>query len=77
MKLVVAVEIDAPEGTTHYSGDILDLPTWWKRSTNSTGVITAWYACVGVGKPWYFQSEHEPHWLYPTPTLDKPVKRGE
>ena len=75
MRVVIAVAIEAPDGATHYSGDILNLPTWWKRSTNSTGIITAWYACVGAGKPWHFQSEHEPHWLNPIPTLENPICR--
>lgn len=30
MKLHVTVEVDAPDGATHYSGDLLDDPAYYK-----------------------------------------------
>ena len=61
----VKVPIEIPDGATHY--DLLNMPTFWKQQTNSTGVITAWYYSTGQGDPWFYQSEDKPHWLTEIP----------
>ncbi len=64
MKVRVVVEIEAPEGATHYSEDLLDCPTWWKFQVNSTGVVKAWYYFSFDNNEWrYFQFGNAPDWL--------------
>ena len=63
MKIPVTIEVEAPDGATHYTGDILDDPIWWKHQVNSTGAIKAWYFNHGYGGPWYYHGEREPHFL--------------
>lgn len=68
MKFRVAVEVEAPEGATHFSGEILDDPTWYKFAVNSTGVIRAWYwYCPERGWMYHREGtpEEPPHWVKP------------
>lgn len=63
MIIKVISEIEAPDDATHYSGDILDNPTWWKLSVNSTGTISMWCFWKAQEKEWYVRSTHKPHWI--------------
>lgn len=60
MKIKVVVEIEAPEGATHYAGPLLEDPTWWKFLTNSTGAIQVWCYWSESKQEWLVQSEREP-----------------
>lgn len=71
MKIEVTTVVDAPDGATHYAGELLDEPTWWKFLVNSTGVIRVWCYYCNVRNGWFISGEHKPHWIKELPTNGK------
>lgn len=62
MKVKVAREIDAPDGSTHYHGDLLDDPTFYKMTM--VGVVGEhWWHYDEERKGWFLSSHHKPHWV--------------
>ena len=66
IKLTITRIIDAPDGATHYAGDILDEPAWYKRTVNETGTFDGW--SVYRSGDWYLDS-----WYHPTPHWVEPI----
>jgi len=66
-KIMIEVEIDIPEGATHFVGNLTDDPTWYKYVINSTGVIRAWYFYYPVRQTWLYDSEYAPNFLKEAP----------
>ncbi len=69
MKLNIIVEMEIPDGATHFTGDLLHDPTWWKFLINSTKAVQTWCYWNEGQKRWFIQSEHAPHFLKSIPTL--------
>jgi hypothetical protein len=63
MKILLAVEFEAPEGATHYTGNFPDYWTWWKFLVNSTGAVRVWCYWDERRNEWLVQGEHEPNGL--------------
>jgi hypothetical protein len=61
MKIKVMVTIEAPDGTSHYTGDLLDDPTWWK--TRPIVGVPYWLYYNEDRKEWMIGSESKPHWI--------------
>lgn len=65
--VTVQLQVKAPADATHYSGDLLDDPTWYKFAINSTGTVKAWYYANRWHSPWMYHQEGEaakpPHWV--------------
>lgn len=56
-------QVEVPEGATHYRGDILDDPTWFKRTKNDTGTFDGW--SMWKDGDWYL----EQWWPEPAPNF--------
>lgn len=62
MKIKVTTEVEAPDGATHYFGDLLDNPTFVKMTM--VGVVGEhWWSYNQNRKEWVLISHHRPHWL--------------
>jgi len=56
----VIVEIEVPEGATHYGGSLTDDPTWYKCT--QIGVVGAhWWYYSADRKSWIFMGHFPPH----------------
>lgn len=70
MKIKVITEVEAPEGATHYFGDLLADPIWVKfvegdPNSYATRQRDQWYEWKNG--QWFFLSEHRPHWIKEIP----------
>lgn len=63
MKVRLVADIVAPDGATHYSGNLLEEQTWWKLSGDATDHRSRWCYWNAHKKDWYVHSEHRPHWI--------------
>ena len=61
MKIKVTVEVDVPEGATHYAGEILDDPTYWRPKERSDGLY--WQYWCETRHSWMFSGINKPHWI--------------
>jgi hypothetical protein len=67
MNLVVPVEVKVPDGATHYSGDLLDEPTFYKMTM--VGVVGEhWWMWIDDRAEWVLASHHRPSWIKELPT---------
>lgn len=62
MKIRVIIEIEVPDGATHYSGRISYDPVWYKQKQRVDGMY--WYSCWREGAPWMLESVLKPNWLH-------------
>lgn len=78
--VTLKVELDVPEGATHYSGSIEDCacvdceniePTWYKRTQNSTGTHDGW-SLYRPQRQWSCGAWCEPGWYIATSTPEQP-----
>lgn len=77
MKIQVTTEVEAPEGATHYWGDLLDDPTFVK-CTQIGCVGDHWWSWAKDRGLWIFVSHHKPHWLKEIkPQTTEKEQRGE
>lgn len=66
MPLRIPVEVWVPDGATHYFGDLLDMPTFYKR--RDIGVAGEhWFFWSRTRKTWVMSGHHQPHWTLPIP----------
>lgn len=73
----VAVSLAIPPGATHYSGDLLDDPTFWRWKANSTGTVMGWQYWNARRGEWMLGSEQTPHFLQAIPFASgEPEFRG-
>ena len=61
MKIKVTVEVEVPEGATHYAGEILDDPTYWKSLQRSDG--EHWYIWEAERRAWCPTGTTKPYWI--------------
>ena len=62
MKIQVQVEVNAPEGATHYDADLLCEPNWFKCI--QIGVVgDHWF--MWKDEKWFFYSHYAPRWARP------------
>lgn len=61
MKIKVTVEVEAPEGATHYDGELLDELTWWRTVQRWDG--TYWQYWRATTRQWMFHGINRPHWI--------------
>lgn len=75
MKIRVVVEVEAPEGATHYGGELTggleckgcDRPSWYKRV--DIGVVGEhWFKWNEERKAWFFCGHYHPHWVKDIPS---------
>ena len=69
MKISITVQIEAPEGATHYFGDILDEPTFVKCS--QIGVVGDHWFAYDKEIGWHLLSHEMPHWIKQIPEQNK------
>jgi hypothetical protein len=80
MKIPVIVEVEAPDDATHYTGELLDNPTWWKHVVSDNGVHKHWCwwrSGTVPGNPrmsihpltpgWYIHGAYRPNYLQEIP----------
>ena len=71
--ITVTRKIEVPEGATHYIGDLLDGPVFFKRTTNDTKTFDGW--SVWKGRDWYldFWEPTPPAWwnMQPIPFTEQ------
>jgi hypothetical protein len=66
-------EVDAPDGATHYCGDLLCEPEFYKHYVNSTGTFNGWlYWNRKKNDSWYIHGETPPHFLKEIPIQTPP-----
>lgn len=65
MKFRVVVEVDAPDGATHYYGELLHDPVWVKCT--QIGVAGDHWWQYDPHKGWMFSSHFKPHWAKEIP----------
>lgn len=58
MKVKVITQVEVPDGATHYHGDILDTPTFFK-CTQVGGFDHWWYYAHG----WLLFGHSPPNWM--------------
>lgn len=64
MELTIPVKVNAPDGATHYHGDILDMPTFYKmKMVGAAG--EHWFYWSRKRKEWMLAGHHQPHWTEP------------
>ena len=63
MKIQFKVEVEAPDGATHFSGDLLDDPVWYKcTQVGAVGDHWWWYSKARGG--WFLAGHSKPsRWL--------------
>lgn len=62
MNIVLTVNIEAPDGATHYTGDLLDDPSWYK--VTQVGVVgDHWWRWNTKKSEWLLSSHCNPHFL--------------
>ena len=66
MKIQVLVEIEAPDGATHYGGNLNDEPTWYKCSQPG-GYVHRWYYNYDR-KGWFLACHGKPIYIKEIPT---------
>ncbi len=72
MKAKIAIEINVPEGATHYCGNLLDDPTWYKTEI-LTGV-PYWLYWSNQHNEWMIKGETKPHWVIDIPFIESTEK---
>jgi hypothetical protein len=66
MKIQVTVEVEVPDGATHYIGDLLDGPAWLKCT--QIGVVgDHWWFWSPDDRGWFLLGFHKPHWAKEIP----------
>ena len=63
----IVVDIDVPNGATHYTGSLLDDPIWFKFTVNSTKVIRVWCYWSPLNDAWMIYGEKPPYFLKEIP----------
>ena len=68
MEVTVITKVVAPDGATHYFGDLLEDPTWIKfrkgdPNSHATRQYDLWF--YWKNEQWYVLSEYAPHWALP------------
>lgn len=66
MKVKVVVEVEAPEGATHYTGWLPTEATWWK--SRPIAGFPQWLSWNPVSREWYVQGDHPPHFIQEIPS---------
>ena len=62
MIIKVVIWVEAPDGTTHYTGDIAENPTWFK--VTQVGVAgDHWWYWNGIRRAWVFAGHYPPQGL--------------
>jgi hypothetical protein len=62
IKIPITLIIEAPDGATHYTGNLRHDPTWWKcRRIGIAG--DHWFYWNDERGEWYFFSHYKPHWI--------------
>ena len=65
MRLRIPVEIEAPDGATHYLGNHNDMSFYKKKDIGVAG--EHWFCWSEIQKTWVMISHHHPHWIQPIP----------
>lgn len=69
IRVTVVHEVQAPDEATHYAGDLLDEPTWWKYSENDTGTFKGWCYYDPNRGAWFIGADGwKPDWIKEIPT---------
>lgn len=62
MKITIPVKIDTPDGTTHYSGELLEDPSFFKMTM--VGVVGEhWWRYSLERKEWVLAGHDKPNWV--------------
>lgn len=62
MEVIVHTKVNAPDGATHYLGDLLDNPSWFK--VTQVGVVgDHWWKWKYSNNAWVLSGHSRPHWL--------------
>jgi len=64
MKLRVSVIVEAPEGATHYLGEVDDMAFYKCRQIGVAG--DHWFVYIN-NKEWKMVSHYHPNWIKPIP----------
>jgi hypothetical protein len=69
MKVLCQTEIDAPEGASHFGGNLLDSPLWYKKT--EIGVVGEhWWFWDKGSDQWRLSGHSSPHWIKPIESLN-------
>ena len=62
MRVKVIRTINAPDGSTHYCGDLMEDPTFYKMTM--VGVVGEhWWYFDPERNGWYLSGHSKPHWI--------------
>lgn len=63
MRIKITTCIDVPDGSTHYHGDLLDNPSFYKCT--QVGVVgDHWWYWHRQERQWKLSGHHKPHWIH-------------
>lgn len=70
LKVITTTMVDVPEGASHFCGDLLDRPTFYKcTQVGVAGEHWWWYQTTT--KTWFMASHFKPHWIEELPEDDE------
>lgn len=76
IQVITTQTINVPDGATHYSGELLDEPLWYKRTPDELSKIGGHYWSSWKRGGWYIDfwsdAPTDPEWAKPlntTPTI--------
>lgn len=65
----VAVQVEVPDGATHFTGNLLDEAEFYKRKDVAGFPQWFWWA-PHLGE-WMLHGDRPPHWAQPIPFLEE------
>lgn len=75
MKVTVQIEVEIPDGATHFHGNILDSEDVSFYKCRQIGAVgDHWFSKQSHNPNWTLVAHHMPHWINPLPAAGEVLK---